>query len=91
MPLIVSLVGRHFDELVIRVFCQRGVLHYQLNVFFLSLKILDAPKKDVASSVVSMVGEDTQTMCVLMEDDVPMGGECITLLYSIQVIAFNNN
>lgn len=90
MPLIVSLVGRHFDELVIRVFCQRAVVHYQLNVF-LSLKILDAPKKDVASSVVSMVGEDTQTMRVLMEDDVPMGGECITLLYSIQVIAFNNN
>ena len=91
MPLIVSLVGQHFDELVIRVFLSERGSALSVKCFFLSLKILDAPKKDVASSVVSMVGKDTQRMCVLMEDDVPLGGECITLLYSIQVIAFNNN
>ena len=55
------------------------------------LKFLDTPKKDVASSTVSTVGEDTKTMCVLMEDDIPLGGKCITLLYSMQVIPFNNN
>ena len=58
---------------------------------FFFLKILDPPKKDATSSTVSTVGEDTQTMRVLMEDDLPLGGECITLLYSMQVIAFNNN
>ena len=58
---------------------------------FFFLKILDPPKKDATSSTVSTVGEDTQTMRVLMEDDIPLGGECITLLYSMQVIAFNNN
>ena len=58
---------------------------------FFFLKILDPLKKDATSSTVSTVGEDTQTMRVLMEDDLPLGGECITLLYSMQVIAFNNN
>ena len=45
--------------------------------FFFFLKILDPPKNDVASSTVSTVGEDTQTMDVFMEDDIPLGGECI--------------
>ena len=58
---------------------------------FFFLKFLDPPKRDVASSTVSTVREDTKTMCVLMEDDIPLGGECITLLYSMQVIAFNNS
>ena len=55
-------------------------------VLFFFLKFLDTPKKDVASSTVSTVGEDTKTMCVLVEDDIPLGGKCITLLYSMQVI-----
>ena len=58
---------------------------------FFFWKILDPPKKDVSSLTVSTVGDDTQTMRLLMEDDIPLGGECITLLYSMQVIAFNNN
>ena len=36
--------------------------------------------------LLSTVGEDTKTMCVLVEDDIPLGGKCITLLYSMQVI-----
>ncbi|KAM7441078.1 hypothetical protein ABFA07_009804 [Porites harrisoni] len=36
--------------------------------------LADSPKKDVASSTVSTVREDTKTMCVLMEDDIPLGG-----------------
>ena len=55
-------------------------------VLFFFLKFLDTPKKDVAFSTVSTVGEDTKTMCVLMEDDIPLGGKCITLLCSMQVI-----
>lgn len=81
-----------FDELVIRVFLsERGRVLSAKFVYFPSLKILDPPKKNVASSRVSTVGEDTKTMRVLMEDDIPVGGECITLLYSMQVIAFNIN
>ena len=45
--------------------------------FFFFLKIPDPPEKDVASSTVLTVGEDTQTMDVFMEDDIPLGGECI--------------
>ena len=45
---------------------------------FFFLKILDPPKKDVAFLTVLTVGEDTQTMRLLMEDDIPLGGECIT-------------
>ena len=72
-------------------FCQRGVEHYRLNVFIFPFEILDPPKKDVAASTISTEGEETQTMRVLKEDDIPLGGEYITLLYSIQVIAFNNS
>ena len=60
-------------------------------LLFFFWKILDPPKKDVSSLTVSTVGDDTQTMRLLMEDDIPLGGECITLLYSMQVIAFNKN
>ena len=59
-------------------FCKRSVVHYRLNVSFFFLKILEPPKKDVAFSTVSTVGEDTQTTRLLMEDDIPLGGECIT-------------
>ena len=39
MPLIVLLVERHLMNLFSLYFCQRGVVHYRLNVFIFLFEI----------------------------------------------------
>ena len=46
-------------------------------LFFFSFKILDSKEQDVASSTVAQEGEDTQTMRVALEGEIPADGECI--------------
>lgn len=55
-------------------------------LFFFSFKILDSKEQDVPSSTVAQEGEDTQTMRVALEGEIPADGECITLSYFVQAL-----
>ena len=66
-------------ELALYKYCILLLLH----IIFSSLKSLDSKKEAVASSTVSLVVEGTQTMCVDVEGEIPVDGECITLSYFI--------
>ena len=51
-----------------------------------SLKILDSKEQDVASLTVAQEREDTQTMRVAVEGEIPEDGGCITLSYFVQTL-----
>lgn len=81
------VVGRCLMNMFNAFFCEKGIVHYTTKcVVFFSLKILDSKEQDVASSTIAQEGEDTQTMDVAVEGEIPADGEGITLSYFVQAL-----
>ena len=81
------VVGRCLMNMFNAFFCEKGIVHYTTkSVVFFSLKILDSKEQDVASSTIAQEGEDTQTMDVAVEGEIPADGEGITLSYFVQAL-----